>query len=730
MRRIAALLAVGLIGCISPRTQIVARFATDMSQGPTGTLTSMRVRVLSDGEDLPRFDQQFQLGTGESPIVLPSELGIVPRDTNNRRVVVEADAISGETLLFTRRAIATFATGKTLVLDIFLPDRCRFPENNQCEAGFSCGATGCEPIERMELPELGADAGMRDASVPMDSAMACGAGTHDCSGTCVADDDINACGTSCTSCEPPANATAACTGGTCTFACQSGFAEVSGGCVDPTLPRPIFPLSMGYVTSSQPTFRWVNATGAEGARVQICQDPGCATIVSSFDVMSGTSGRPAAAIGTNQRAIFFWRLFSISGGIVDTRAGTTWEVQLPPAAMVAEATRASLHASWPRLFDIDRDGDGEVAVAARDANTVFVYTGTPTVPTASSPTVLMGASGSQFGASIARVGDVDGDGFADFLVGAPGANEAHLFRGSSSGLSSTAIVLSGSASFGAQVSGAGDVDGDGYGDVLVSSPGASVSLFRGSPGGLITTAAAVLTNASTGFGASIAGGGDVNGDGRSDIVIGAPDADRAFVYLGHATSFLDTTAPIMIAGAAGTRFGSSVAISGDVGGPITARERDGYADVVVGAPSARSVFVYVGRPSGPATTADYTLNRPTVTDFGIAVAHVGDIDENVYDDILVGASDNTVYYYLSNDSGIGALGGWNLDIAAPTGATGFGLSLSAAGYSGGRDIFADVMIGAPGSTTAYFFEAGASGLSRPSVTFTGAAGSGFAASVN
>jgi hypothetical protein len=124
------------------------------------------------------------------------------------------------------------------------------------------------------------------------------------------------------------------------------------------------------------------------------------------------------------------------------------------------------------------------------------------------------AMDNQFGMSVASAGDVDGDGFADVIVGArfanPGgrtnAGTASVYLGSPAGLSSTpALVLEGVAAgdeFGYSVGGAGDVDGDGFADVVVGAPRAdpggrsnvgAASVYLGSsPAGLSSTPFPVL----------------------------------------------------------------------------------------------------------------------------------------------------------------------------------------------------------------------------------------------
>ena len=216
-----------------------------------------------------------------------------------------------------------------------------------------------------------------------------------------------------------------------------------------------------------------------------------------------------------------------------------------------------------------------------------------------------GPAGSRFGHSVASAGDVNGDGYADVVVGAPDSStilarggEANVYLGSISGLSPVpnwvVYGVRDGAELGIAVASAGDVDGDGLSDLIVGELGGAF-VFRGSPAVLETSPAWTATG-DAGFGSSAASAGDLNGDGYSDIVVGDGDGNRAFVYLGSSAG-PEAAASTVLTGASG-RFGSSVATAGDVNG-------DGYSDVLVGASEFTNgedeegaAYVFHGNASG------------------------------------------------------------------------------------------------------------------------------------
>src|SRR6185436_13962537 len=131
-----------------------------------------------------------------------------------------------------------------------------------------------------------------------------------------------------------------------------------------------------------------------------------------------------------------------------------------------------------------------------------------------------------------------------------------------------------SSFFGYSVATAGDVNGDGYSDVVIGAYGNATStgkayLYLGGVSGLSAAASwtAVGEGVSNFFGYSVATAGDVNGDGRSDVVVGAygnaTSTGKAYLYLGGASGLASTASWTAAGEAASNFFGSSVATAGD-----------------------------------------------------------------------------------------------------------------------------------------------------------------------
>ncbi len=389
--------------------------------------------------------------------------------------------------------------------------------------------------------------------------------------------------------------------------------------------------------------------------------------------------------------------------------------------------------------------------------------------------VLNGAAANdESGYSVSAAGNVNGDGFDDLIIGAPLADPNGSRSGSSyvvlgrtdfpasmdlSSLDgSNGFVLNGEEAYdesGYSVSAAGDVNGDGFDDLIIGAPytnpnnnyytGSSYVVF-GKSGGFSASIDLTTLDGSNGFvingagsydesGASVDTAGDVNGDGFDDVIIGALLADpnnnsnagSSYVVFGKSGGFsasidlttLDGSNGFAINGvAAGDYSGVSVSAAGDVNG-------DGIDDVIIGAPLANpngmieagEAYVVFGASSFSASidlsnlnaTDGFVLNGgPSDNESGTSASAAGDVNGDGIDDVIIGAP----LADPNNDSNAGTsyvvFGASDLsgpvDLSALDGRDGFALNGAAAGDESGASVSAagdvngdgidDVIIGA------------------------------------
>ena len=354
--------------------------------------------------------------------------------------------------------------------------------------------------------------------------------------------------------------------------------------------------------------------------------------------------------------------------------------------------------------DINGDGLDDLIIGAPGAPAAYVVFGS-TDPFASAIDLaaLDGTDGFRFnggalaGRAVASGVDVNGDGLADLVVAAEDAEEVYVVFGQSGGFASAIglAALDGTSGFTIDgtnfddfaergISGGGDINADGFGDLIIGSAGANPGGDSQAGESYVVFGAATFTstldlatlNGTTGFrlegidandqsGSAVAGGGDVNGDGFDDLIIGARSADPGFtsaagesyVVFGRSGGFasaidlstLDGTNGFQLSG--GTSFdasGASLSISGDI-------NADGFDDVVIAAPGADPegltsdgiTFVLFGRSGGFAANFDLDLLAPTdgfqidgedgANGLGDAAASAGDVNGDGFDDLILGA---------------------------------------------------------------------------------------------
>lgn len=380
--------------------------------------------------------------------------------------------------------------------------------------------------------------------------------------------------------------------------------------------------------------------------------------------------------------------------------------------------------------------NGLVQIAVNTASATYPVTIDPIVTNGNpgnANAVLAGSQqGAQAGFAVSSAGDVNGDGYSDVIVGAPFFDSGKtnqgaffIYFGSSNGLNVNGILATGdnkvgSAYFGRSLSGAGDVNGDGFSDIIVGSyayangqtdEGAAY-IFYGSASGINLTGTKIESNLVTAeFGKSVAGAGDINGDGLSDVIVGAPGYSNGqqqegavFVFMGSQSGLSTTAAHVLESNQEISYYGESVASAGDVNG-------DGYSDILVGAYMYDNVFaidlgatfVYSGSASGVGQNPSMTLmGSQEGSQFGYAVSSAGDLNGDGYSDIIVGSpnyadgqnGEGAISIYLASDEGQGIQNQPKVVINGVWAGGAFGRSVACAGDVNG-DGFSDVIVGEP-----------------------------------
>ena len=378
---------------------------------------------------------------------------------------------------------------------------------------------------------------------------------------------------------------------------------------------------------------------------------------------------------------------------------------------VEENIIGASHFGWSvsTAGDVNNDGFDDVIVGAYYYNSrrgrAYIYYGSSSMDNKAD--VTFGEGPENFGSSVSTAGDVNNDGFDDVMVGAPGGSgRAYIYYGGSS-MDNTADVTfdsEGSSNyFGYSVSTAGDVNNDGFNDVIVGAYGYNGSTGRAyiyyGDSSMDNTADVTFDGEdyNNSFGSSVSTAGDVNNDGFDDVIVGAYyynyGIGRAYVYYGG--SSMDNTADVAFNGEGrGSEFGRSVSTAGDV-------NNDGFDDVIVGANgyngsgSTGRAYIYYGGSSMD-STADVTFDgEGYYSNFGYSVSTTGDVNNDGFDDVIVGAN------YYNSDAGRVYIyyGGSSMDNTTDVALDGegssnnFGWSVSTAGDVN-NDGFDDVIVGA------------------------------------
>ena len=369
------------------------------------------------------------------------------------------------------------------------------------------------------------------------------------------------------------------------------------------------------------------------------------------------------------RKVEFRSLVFIASVCAATASSARAQIKLH--TLYGDAAGDSLGTSLRTIGDVNGDGIPDfVAGAPHPVPPYGIGAGEAIVFSGADGSVLyrfhgtLAVGGDFFGQFVDGAGDVNGDGVPDIIVGSTyiTANDttgnAVVFSGATGGVLYTFFGEVNPEPLPSPVAGVGDLNGDGYADVLVAQSAAvgangRARVHSGRDGSILYE---YVGTAGEHLGSSVAAAGDVDGDGRPDFMVGAwtPYHAHVYVYSGANGNLLYSLASTSTSITPGDGFGLSVAGVGDVNG-------DGYADVIVGAslesaiaPNAGAAYVYSGFDGSLLHTFRGTV---AYSQLGECVAAGGDYDGDGRPDILVSltndpdapAQSGSAYLYSGRD---------------------------------------------------------------------------------
>jgi hypothetical protein len=664
-----------LTSCSKPPTQVSVFADTNVDRARPMSLALTAQYGAAPIEALRRADAVLLRADGRT--LLPGSFSVVPRADGARSGLVtllatlQVEASGAQPGLVIERMqsvslLSSVPLQARLFFNVRCADRatgCSGVASEQCtvsrrciEQGATCGDDGeCVSIELPTQPAMDSAVLALDAAPPADALS----GRPDAAALDVSDGatDVHDAASDAPAALPDADAIAP--------------------------PRLVAPLSTHVVTSQRPTLRWVASPDTNSTRLELCRDRAMTTGCIAPVTVAAPLWRASAPFAAGW---WFWRATAVRSGARSDARTPVWQFLVGPRS--ADGDRDT---SWQGPVDFNGDGYADVATGSPEAlrGRVEVFLGSRGGLAATPAQTLEGpVANVRFGESVANAGDVNGDGFSDLVVGAYalGNGHARVYFGSATGIAPTpARAWDGFAmgdDFGFSVAGAGDVNADGYGDVVVGARTAddgarvdvgAISVYHGASSGPGPDASRVVFGADPGdlLGWSVSTAGDINADGFADIIAGASfrdaggrsDAGSVLVFHGSVAGIGPNPIGALDGPFASDRFGSDVACAGDTNG-------DGYSDIIVGAYFATrspirmyggTASIFAGGLLGVFPASPRVIEGNADSDaFGFSVATAGDVNGDGYSDVVIGG-------HLVDSRGLSNSGLADLFIGARTG---------------------------------------------------------------
>jgi hypothetical protein len=577
--------------------------------------------------------------------------------------------------------------------------------NEDCPYLMVCGALGCTCPDGYEC-----DGVCLDVQTSLEHCgecdNACGTGSFCDMGMCAcAASQMNCDG----DCADPKSDPNHC--GWCNNACAEGSICQDSAC-SPLPPKLIWPPAGATVGTVMPIFEVALEGGGYAANVKVCANPECTSLVTQF-VTDGATGGPTNMLNPG---VYYWTATTITTQSVGQLQSPVWSFTLQDAG-------GETQLAWGASIDFNHDNRGDVLTGGCGAGACtkkayLYYSEPPGIDTDLDLTLEPPPDlGDQlaYGWAVESAGDVNGDGHIDIIIGGGLSGGVYVHLNSADGVDPAPanIWADGNSFFGFSVAAAGDVNRDGYGDIVVGSlldletlQPVPLHVHHGGPNGLSDAPDSKSMSTSLALGTSVAGACDVNGDGYADVIAGA-NTDEVFVFHGGPEGLSETQNSHLLG--TGT-FGIDVACAGDVNG-------DGYADALVGAAAVGMAHLFLGSEDGLSNSPQATLTGPG--DYGLAVSSAGDVNGDGYSDIAIGGN-GTVEIFFGSPTGVAGAPNAVLVGQSPY----FGQGISASDTNG--DKLSDILVTQVGvkngaenvwTGTIYVFLGSAFGVSsEPAVT--------------